>query len=159
MRKPKLSECRKGGLTGPLFFDIKKVVERHESAFLQQPFIQNNFLGGVCADSQRNQRAVQQHPQNPGHAGQDLSRSRGQRKAQGVTKVKAWNVRDQTDENLMRELTKTYKAIDAAYSMLRKAATIEDAKYYVELAFRKKAAANDIEVEILRRDIDRGKEE
>lgn len=72
---------------------------------------------------------------------------------------KLWNVRDQTDENLMRELTKTYKAIDAAYKMLKKAATIEDAKYYVDLAFRKKAAANNIEAEILRRDINRGKEE
>lgn len=72
---------------------------------------------------------------------------------------KPWNVRDQTDENLMRELTKTYKAIDATYSMLRKAATIEDAKYYVDLVFRKKAAANDIELEILRRDINHGKEE
>ena len=72
---------------------------------------------------------------------------------------KPWNVRDQTDENLMQELTKTYKAIDAAYSMIKKAAKIEDAKYYIELAFRKKAAAKDIEVEILRRDINRGKEE
>lgn len=72
---------------------------------------------------------------------------------------KPWNVRDQTEENLMRELTKTYKEIDAAYRMIRKAAKIEDARYYVDLAFRKKAAANDIEVEILRRDINRGKEE
>lgn len=72
---------------------------------------------------------------------------------------KPWNVRDQTDENLTQELTKTYKAIDAAYSMLRKAATIEDAKYYVDLIFRKKAAANEIEVEILRREINHGKEE
>ncbi|MFQ7831514.1 MAG: hypothetical protein ACLRHB_12800 [Parasutterella excrementihominis] len=72
---------------------------------------------------------------------------------------KPWNVRDQTDENLMRELTKTYKAIDAAYSMIKKAATIEDAKYYIDLAFRKKAAANDIEAEILRREINHGKEE
>nr|DAE66378.1 MAG TPA: hypothetical protein [Microviridae sp.] len=72
---------------------------------------------------------------------------------------KPWNVRDQTEENLMQELMKTYKAIDAAYSMIKKAATIEDAKYYVDLAFRKKAAANYIEVEILRRDINRGKKE
>lgn len=72
---------------------------------------------------------------------------------------KPWNVRDQTDENLMRELTKTYKAIDAAYKMLRKAATIEDAKYYVDLVFREKAAASSIEAEILRRDINRGEEE
>lgn len=72
---------------------------------------------------------------------------------------KPWNVRDQTDENLMRELTKTYKAIDAAYNMVKKAATIEDAKYYIELVFRKKAAAKNIEVEILRREINHGKEE
>lgn len=72
---------------------------------------------------------------------------------------KTWNVRDQTDENLIRELTKTYRAIDGAFSMVRKAATIEDAKYYVELAFRKKALASSIEVEILRRDINHGKEE
>lgn len=72
---------------------------------------------------------------------------------------KPWNVRDQTEENLMQELMKTYKAIDAAYSMVKKAATIEDAKYYVDIAFRKKAAANNIEVEIIRRDINRGKEE
>lgn len=71
---------------------------------------------------------------------------------------KPWNVRDQTEENLMRELTKTYKAIDAAYAMLKKAAKIEEAEYYVDLAFRNKAKANNIEVEILRRDVNRGKE-
>ena len=54
---------------------------------------------------------------------------------------KPWNVRDQTDENLMRELTKTYKEIDAAYRILRKAATIEDAKYYVDLVFRTKKSS------------------
>lgn len=72
---------------------------------------------------------------------------------------KTWNVRDQTDENLMRELTKTYKAIDAAYKMVRQATNIEDAKYYIDIAFRKKASASNIEVEILRREIDHGKEE
>lgn len=72
---------------------------------------------------------------------------------------KPWNVRNQTDENLIQELTKTYRAIDATFSMVRKAATIEDAKYYVELAFRKKALASNIEAEILRREIDHGKEE
>lgn len=72
---------------------------------------------------------------------------------------KPWNVRDQTDENLMRELTKTYKAIDAAYKMVRQATNIEDAKYYIDIAFRKKAYASNIEAEILRRDINNGKEE
>ena len=72
---------------------------------------------------------------------------------------KTWNVRDQTDENLMKELSKTYKAIDAAYKMARQAANIEDAKYYIDLAFRKKALASNIEVEIQRREINHGKEE
>ena len=72
---------------------------------------------------------------------------------------KPWNVRDQTDENLMRELTKIYKAIDATYDMVKNAETIENAKYYIELAFRKKAAATNIEAEILRREINNGKEE
>lgn len=72
---------------------------------------------------------------------------------------KTWNIRDETDENLMRELTKIYRGIDGVYSMIRKAETIEDAKYYVDLAFRKKAAAKTIERELLRRDVDHGKEE
>ena len=62
-------------------------------------------------------------------------------------------------KNLMKELSRTYKAIDAAYKMVRQATNIEDAKYYIELAFRKKALASNIEVEILRRDINHGKEE
>lgn len=67
MKKPRLKRIRLGkmhkrGLTGLFFFDTTKTTEQHESASLQQPFIQNKFLGGVCADSQGNQRAVQQHP-------------------------------------------------------------------------------------------------
>lgn len=76
-----------------------------------------------------------------------------------MMETKPWNVRDQTDENLTRELTKTYKAIDAAHKMVRQATNIEDAKYYIDIAFRKKALANNIEMEILRREINNGKEE
>lgn len=72
---------------------------------------------------------------------------------------KTWNVRDQTDTNLMQKLIETYKAIDAGYEMVRKAANIEDAQYYLEIIYRKKAFASDIEVELLRREINRGKEE
>lgn len=73
--------------------------------------------------------------------------------------MKTWNVRDQTDTNLMQELMKTYKEIDSAYKLLQQAAKYEDAKFYLDMAFRKKAAANSIEVEILRREINHGKEE
>lgn len=72
---------------------------------------------------------------------------------------KAWNVRDQTDTNLMQQLTRTYKEIEGAYKMLRQAAKYDDAKFYLDMAFRKKAKATEIEVEILRREINHGKEE
>lgn len=72
---------------------------------------------------------------------------------------KTWNVRDQTDTNLMKELTRTYKEIDSAYKLLQQAAKYDDAKFYLDLVFRKKAKATEIEVEILRREINHGKEE
>lgn len=74
-------------------------------------------------------------------------------------KEKAWNVRDQTDTNLMEELTRTYKEIDGAYKMLRQAAKYDDAKFYLDIVFKKKAKATEIEVEILRREVNNGKEE
>ena len=72
---------------------------------------------------------------------------------------KIWNVRDQTDTNLTKELTQTYKEIDAAYKLLQQAAKYEDAKFYLDMVFRKKAKATGIEVEILRREINHGEEE
>lgn len=73
--------------------------------------------------------------------------------------MKCWNVRDQTDETLRMTLAKTYKEIEATYKQVRQAATIEDAKFYVEMAFRKKALANSIEMEQIRRQIKNGEEE
>lgn len=73
--------------------------------------------------------------------------------------MKTCNIRDQTDTNLTQELTRTYKEIDAAYKLLRQAANYDDAKFYLDMAFKKKAAANNIEVEILRREINYGEEE
>jgi hypothetical protein len=73
--------------------------------------------------------------------------------------VKTWNVRDQTDTTLATTLARTYKEIKNAYKLSRQAATIEDAKFYIDMAFRKKAFANDIEMEQIRREISRGAEE
>lgn len=73
--------------------------------------------------------------------------------------MKCWNIRDQTDETLAKTLAKTYAEIQAAYKQVRQAATIEDAKFYIEMAFRKKAFAKDIEIEQIRRAINRGEEE
>ena len=74
-------------------------------------------------------------------------------------KEKTWNIRDQTDTNLMQELTQIYKEIDGAYKLLQQATKYDDAKFYLDMAFRKKAKATDIEVELLRREINHGKEE
>lgn len=73
--------------------------------------------------------------------------------------MKCWNVRDQTDMTLATTLAKTYKEIKNAYKLSQQAATIEDAEFYIEMAFKKKAFANDIEVEQIRREINRGAEE
>jgi hypothetical protein len=59
----------------------------------------------------------------------------------------------------MEELTRTYKEIDAAYKLLRQAAKYDDTKFYLDMAYRKKTKATEIEVEILRREINHGKEE
>lgn len=73
--------------------------------------------------------------------------------------MKCWNVREQTDETLRTTLAKTYKEIQSAYKLSHQAATIEDAKFYIDMAFQKKAFANDIEMEQIRREINRGAEE
>lgn len=72
--------------------------------------------------------------------------------------MKCWNIRDQTDETLAKTLQKTYAEIQATYRQVRHAGTIEDAKFYIEMAFRKKAFAKDIEMEQIRRAINRGEE-
>lgn len=59
----------------------------------------------------------------------------------------------------MQELTRTYKEIDGAYKLLRQAAKYDDAKFYLDMVFRKKAKATEIEVEILRREVNHGEEE
>ena len=73
--------------------------------------------------------------------------------------MECWDVRGQTDEKLRTTLARTYKEIQNAYKLSRQATTIEDAKFYIDMAFRKKAFANDIEMEQIRREINRGAEE
>lgn len=67
--------------------------------------------------------------------------------------MKCWNVRDQTTTALKEILSRTYKEISNTEKFICKAQTIEDAKFYVEMKFRKKAFANDIEMEIIRREL------
>ena len=65
--------------------------------------------------------------------------------------MKCWNVRDQTTEVLENLLKRKYTEIKRDAKAVTMAATIEEAKYYIEAKFRAKAFANEIEMELLRR--------
>lgn len=69
---------------------------------------------------------------------------------------KAWNIRDQTKEALEELLTRKYKEIDGNYKMLRKVSNIEDAKMLMDEIWRMKKFANDIELELMRREWNNG---
>lgn len=73
--------------------------------------------------------------------------------------MKCWNVRDQTTEALEDLLKRKYTEIKNDAKAATMAATIEEAKYYIEAKFRAKAFANEIEMELIRRRMNDGKEE
>lgn len=70
--------------------------------------------------------------------------------------TKAWSVRDAPEESLKRILEKKYKEIEADYKMLKKLNNIEDAEIMVEEIWRAKKFANEIEMELLRREYNNG---
>lgn len=65
---------------------------------------------------------------------------------------KTWNVRDQPKEALEELLEKKYKEIDGNYKMLRKVSKNEDAKRLMDEIWQMKSFANDIELELMRRE-------
>lgn len=65
---------------------------------------------------------------------------------------KTWNVRDQTEEALRLEAERLYKQIEAGYKMVKKVSKLEDAKNIIERIWIMKKWANDIELELLRRE-------
>lgn len=73
--------------------------------------------------------------------------------------MKCWNIRDQTTEALESLLRRKYTEIKSNSKAAIMAATIEEAKYYIEAKFRAKSFANDIEMELLRRRMNDGEEE
>ena len=62
--------------------------------------------------------------------------------------MKSWNIRDQPNETLERQLKKKYKEIDSNYKMLRKVSNIEDAKMLIDEIWQMKSFANAIELEL-----------
>ena len=69
---------------------------------------------------------------------------------------KTWNARDETREALEALLTKKYKEIDGNYKILRKVSNIDDAKKLLDEIWRMKSFANEIEMELIRREYNDG---
>lgn len=65
---------------------------------------------------------------------------------------KTWNVRDQTREELIIKAESLYKEIERSYKLLKKLSNIEDAKKMMENIWGMKAWANEIQIELLRRE-------
>lgn len=65
---------------------------------------------------------------------------------------KTWNVRDQTEEALRLEAERLYKQIEAGYKMIKKVSKLEDAEKLIERIWNMKKWANDIELELMRRE-------
>lgn len=65
---------------------------------------------------------------------------------------KTWNVRDQTEETLRLEAEKLYKQIEAGYKMVKKVSKLEDAERIIDQIWDMKKWANDIELELFRRE-------
>lgn len=65
---------------------------------------------------------------------------------------KTWNVRDQTEESLRLEAEKLYKQIEAGFKMIKKVSSLEDAKKIIDRIWIMKKWANDIELELIRRE-------
>lgn len=65
---------------------------------------------------------------------------------------KTWNVRDQTEETLRLEAERLYKQIEAGYKMMKKVSSLEDAKEIITRIWTMKSWANDIQLELIRRE-------
>ena len=65
---------------------------------------------------------------------------------------KTWNVRDQTEKTLRLEAERLYKQIEAGYKMMKKVSELEDAEKIINRIWIMKKWANDIELELIRRE-------
>lgn len=68
-----------------------------------------------------------------------------------MTEHKTWNVRDQTTEELKKEVEKCYTMIVKYNRWIARAASMEEAKALIDEKFNYKAKANNIELELMRR--------
>ena len=71
---------------------------------------------------------------------------------------KTWNVRDQTEKDLRTEAERLYKQIEAGYKMIKKVSNLDDAKTLIDRIWIMKAWANDIQLELIRREYNNNNE-
>lgn len=69
---------------------------------------------------------------------------------------KAWNIRDQTEEVLRTKAESLYKEIEKSYKLLKKLSKLEDAQAMIDNIWAMKKLANDIQLELLRREYNNG---
>lgn len=65
---------------------------------------------------------------------------------------KTWNVRDQTEKELRFEVDKLYSEIEAKYKLIKKLSDKEEAKKIIDRIWIMKSWANDIQLELIRRE-------
>ena len=70
--------------------------------------------------------------------------------------MKSWNVRDQTENELRFQEEKLYKNIEAKIRLIKKVSKIEDAKKVIEEIWAMKKWANEISLELMRREYNNG---
>ena len=70
--------------------------------------------------------------------------------------MKTWNIRDQTEEALRTKVEDLYKEIEKSYKLLKKLSKLEDAQTMIDDIWSMKALANDIQLELLRREYNNG---
>lgn len=69
---------------------------------------------------------------------------------------KTWNVRDQPEEALRTKVESLYKEIEKSYKLLKKLSKLEDAQTMMDNIWSMKELANDIQLELLRREYNNG---
>lgn len=65
---------------------------------------------------------------------------------------KTWNVRDQSEKELRLEADKIYREIEAGYKMIKKISDKEEAHKIIDRIWIMKSWANDIQLELIRRE-------
>lgn len=69
-----------------------------------------------------------------------------------TTLKKTWNVRDQTETDLRLEADKLYREIEAGYKIIKKISDREEAHKIIDRIWIMKKWANDIQLELIRRE-------